>query len=275
MAFLNENYLKLKAGYLFPEIERRVKEYQSKFPEKKIISMGIGDVTQPLAPSVVKAFHEAVDEMGNEANFKGYGPYQGYAFLRQAIIDNEYKARGIELNIDDIFISDGSKCDTANILDIFGRQNKIAISDPVYPVYVDTNVMDGRTGAEMPNSYFEGLVYMPCAEENNFLPQAPKEKVDIIYLCFPNNPTGMAISKAELKKWVDYAIENKLVPVRPSTAVIAQAAQLLRAGKLVAFPAETVYGLGANVPGCDGRRADLCRKTAPSNQPANRACLVD
>ena len=151
MAFVNENYLKLKAGYLFPEIGRRIKEYQELHPNKKIIRMGIGDVTQPLAPSVIKAFLEAVNEMGVKETFKGYGPEQGYDFLRQAILDNEYKARGVDLFVDEIFISDGSKCDTGNILEIFGHHNKIAISDPVYPVYVDTNVMDGRTGFEKDN----------------------------------------------------------------------------------------------------------------------------
>ena len=211
MAFLNENYLKLKAGYLFPEIGRRVREYQSANPDKKIIRMGIGDVTQPLASSVVKAFHEAIDEMSKAETFKGYGPEQGYDFLRQAILDNEYKSRGVDLNIDEIFISDGSECDTGNILDIFGRSNKIAISDPVYPVYVDTNVMDGRTGNGLDNGYYEGVVYMPCKEENGFVPQIPTEKVDIIYLCFPNNPTGMTITKTDLKKWVDYALANKAI----------------------------------------------------------------
>ena len=211
MAFVNENYLKLKAGYLFPEIGRRIKEYQELHPNKKIIRMGIGDVTQPLAPSVIKAFLEAVNEMGVKETFKGYGPEQGYDFLRQAILDNEYKARGVDLYIDEIFISDGSKCDTGNILEIFGHHNKIAISDPVYPVYVDTNVMDGRTGFEKDNGYFEGIFYMPCNEENGFVPQVPKEKVDIIYMCFPNNPTGTTITRNELKKWVDYARENKAI----------------------------------------------------------------
>jgi LL-diaminopimelate aminotransferase len=211
MAYLNENYLKLKAGYLFPEIGRRIREFQTAHPDKKIIRMGIGDVTQPLAPSVVKAFRDAVDEMGNKASFKGYGPEQGYDFLRQAILDGEYKSRGVNLDIDEIFISDGSKCDTGNILDIFGRNNKVAISDPVYPVYIDTNVMDGRTGNALGNGYYEGVIFMPCSEENNFVPAIPKEKVDIIYLCFPNNPTGMTISKTELQKWVNYALKNKSI----------------------------------------------------------------
>lgn len=211
MAFLNDNYLKLKAGYLFPEIGRRVREYQAANPDKKIIRMGIGDVTQPLVPSVVKAFHDAVNEMSALSTFKGYGPEQGYDFLRQAILDNEFKSRGVNLEIDEIFISDGSKCDTGNILDIFGKGNKIAISDPVYPVYVDTNVMDGRTGVALDNGYYENIIYMPCSEDNGFVPQISTEKADIIYLCFPNNPTGMTISKTDLKKWVDYAIANKSI----------------------------------------------------------------
>jgi len=211
MAFLNENYLKLKTGYLFPEIGRRIKEYEVANPGKKIIRMGIGDVTQPLVPSVVKAFREAVEEMGEISTFKGYGPEQGYEFLRQAILDYEFKTSGVKINIDEIFISDGSKCDTGNIIDILGRNNRIAISDPVYPVYVDSNVMDGRTNNLLENGYYEGIVYMPCKEENNFLPQIPIEKVDVIYLCFPNNPTGMAITKSELKKWVDYANENNSI----------------------------------------------------------------
>jgi LL-diaminopimelate aminotransferase len=211
MAFVNENYLKLKAGYLFPEIGRRIKEYQDLHPDKKIIRMGIGDVTQPLVPSVIEAFLEAVKELGSKETFKGYGPEQGYDFLRQAILDSEYKSRGIDIHIDEIFISDGSKCDTGNILEIFGHHNKVAISDPVYPVYIDTNVMDGRTGIEKNNGYFEGIYYMPCSEKNGFVPQVPKEKVDIIYLCFPNNPTGTTLTKNELKKWVDYALENKSI----------------------------------------------------------------
>jgi LL-diaminopimelate aminotransferase len=211
MAYLNENYLKLKAGYLFPEIGRRVRDFQAANPDKKIIRMGIGDVTRPLVPSVVKAFHEAVDEMAKLDTFKGYGPEQGYDFLRQAIVDNDFKPRGVELNLDEIFVSDGSKCDTGNILDIFGRGNKIAISDPVYPVYVDTNVMDGRTGNALDNGYYEGIVYMPCNESTGFLPQIPAEKVDLVYLCSPNNPTGTTISKPELQKWVNYALTNNAI----------------------------------------------------------------
>ncbi|HEY9124355.1 MAG TPA: aminotransferase class I/II-fold pyridoxal phosphate-dependent enzyme, partial [Bacteroidales bacterium] len=200
MAFLNENYLKLKAGYLFPEIGRRVREFQTQHPQADIIRMGIGDVTRPLAPAVIKAFHDAIDEMASVQTFKGYGPYQGYDFLRQAIVDNEYISRGADIEIDEVFVSDGSKCDTGNILDILGRDNIVAITDPVYPVYVDTNVMDGRTGEVQDNGYYKGIVYLPCTEVNHFVPEIPKTKVDLIYLCFPNNPTGMTIGKDELKR---------------------------------------------------------------------------
>jgi len=211
MALINENYLKLKTGYLFPEIDRRVKEYQSAYPDKKIIRMGIGDVTQPLVPSVITAFREAVNDMSKSETFKGYRSDLGYEFLREAIVKNDFIARGVDINIDEVFISDGSKCDTGNILDIFGHSNKVAISDPVYPVYIDTNVMDGRTGNCMDNGYYERVIYMPCLEDHQFVPEIPKQHVDIIYLCFPNNPTGMTISKDELKKWVVYALENKAI----------------------------------------------------------------
>ncbi len=211
MALINEHYFKLKAGYLFPEIGRRVKAFSEANPDKKIIKMGIGDVTRPLQPSILKAFHNAVDEMGHAETFKGYGPEQGYSFLREAIAENDYKARGINISPDDIFISDGSKCDTGNIQEIFGFENKVAICDPVYPVYADTTVMSGKTGKSDDNGYFEGITYMPCTEENGFVPELPKEKVDIIFLCYPNNPTGTVASKEELKKWVGYAIENKSI----------------------------------------------------------------
>jgi LL-diaminopimelate aminotransferase len=211
MAFINENYLKLKAGYLFPEIGRRVREFTEANPGIKIIRMGIGDVTQPLTNSVIKAFHEGVEEMAKAATFKGYGPEQGYAFLREAISEFDYKARGVDIPAEDIFISDGSKCDTGNIQEIFGFNNKIAIGDPVYPVYADTTVMSGKTGKCSDNGYFEGIIYMPCTEQNRFVPDLPKEKADLIFLCFPNNPTGATATKAELKKWVDYALENKSI----------------------------------------------------------------
>jgi LL-diaminopimelate aminotransferase len=211
MIHINENYLKLQSGYLFPEISRRVREFQKENPQADIIRMGIGDVTQPLAPSVIKAFHEGIDEMSRAETFKGYGPEQGYEFLRDAIAKNEYLSRGAIIGPDEIFISDGSKCDTGNILEIFGNNNVIAVQDPVYPVYVDTSVMAGRTGDYKKNGHYEGLVYMPCTAENGFIPELPKKKADIIFLCYPNNPTGTVASKKELKRWVDYAIKNKSV----------------------------------------------------------------
>jgi LL-diaminopimelate aminotransferase len=211
MARINENYLKLQAGYLFPEIGRRVNEFVTANPGKKVIRMGIGDVTQPLAPSVVKAFHEGVDEMSKAETFKGYGPEQGYAFLREAISENDYKKRGVDISANDIFISDGSKCDTGNIQEIFGHENKIAICDPVYPVYADTTVMSGKTGTMQPNGYFSGIIYMPCTSNNNFIPELPAETPDLIFLCFPNNPTGAVATREELKKWVDYATKNKSI----------------------------------------------------------------
>lgn len=211
MAFINENYLKLQAGYLFPEIGRRVSEFIEANPDKKVIKMGIGDVTQPLVPSVVKAFHKGVDEMAKAETFKGYGPEQGYAFLREAIAKNSYQERGVNISADDIFISDGSKCDTGNIQEIFGHDNKIAICDPVYPVYADTTVMSGKTGQCQANGHYEGIIYMPCTKENHFIPELPVETPDLIFLCYPNNPTGTVASKEELKKWVDYALKNKAI----------------------------------------------------------------
>ncbi len=211
MAKINENYLKLQAGYLFPEIERRMREYSSANPERNIIKMGIGDVTLPLVPSVIKAFHEGVDEMSRIKTFRGYGPYEGYKFLRDAVVKNDYNNRGIEIEADEVFISDGSKSDTGNIQEIFGSDNSIAITDPVYPVYVDTSVMAGRTGKALANGYFEGITYMPCTEVNNFVPGIPEDKTDLIYLCFPNNPTGATASKSDLKKWVDYAVSSKSI----------------------------------------------------------------
>ncbi len=211
MALINENYLKLQAGYLFPEIGRRVNEFIAANPDKKVIKMGIGDVTQPLVPTVVKAFHEGVDEMAKGNTFKGYGPEQGYAFLRDAIAKHSYNNRGVDISADDIFISDGSKCDTGNIQEIFGNENKIAICDPVYPVYADTTVMAGKTGFCKPNGYYDGIIYMPCTDKNGFIPELPTEVPDLIFLCYPNNPTGTVASKKELKKWVDFAIENKSI----------------------------------------------------------------
>jgi len=211
MTLINENFLKLQAGYLFPEIGRRVRAYKAKNPSVKIISLGIGDVTQPLPPAVTSAMKKAVDEMGKEATFHGYGPEQGYDFLINAIIENDYKPRSIDLQPSEIFISDGAKCDTANIQEIFGLDNIIAVTDPVYPVYVDSNVMAGRTGLANKNGQYEKIVYMPCTAENNFVPELPSTPVDIIYLCFPNNPTGAVATKEILAEWVDFARTNKAI----------------------------------------------------------------
>lgn len=211
MASINENYSKLQASYLFPEIGRRVREFQKENPEADIIRMGIGDVTQPLSPAIIKAFREGVDEMASMSTFRGYGPEQGYGFLREAIAENDYRSRGANIDADEIFISDGSKCDTGNILEIFGFNNVIAVQDPVYPVYVDTTVMAGRTGNFLGNGYYKGIVYLPCTPANNFIPELPEGKVDIIFLCYPNNPTGTTATREELKKWVDYAKANNSI----------------------------------------------------------------
>ncbi|MBA4716821.1 MAG: LL-diaminopimelate aminotransferase [Verrucomicrobiales bacterium] len=210
MAKLNNHYLKLKAGYLFPEIARRVNLFTDNNPDgaKQIIRCGIGDVTEPLPLAAREAMKAAIDELGNRETFKGYGPEQGYGFLRSAIAKGDYQDNGIQVEDDEIFVSDGSKCDTGNILDIFGNNNKIAITDPVYPVYVDTNVMAGNTGEANESGAYEGIYYMPCNAENGFVPEIPKERVDLIYLCYPNNPTGATATKDQLKEWVDYAKAN-------------------------------------------------------------------
>jgi LL-diaminopimelate aminotransferase len=208
MATINNNYLKLKAGYLFPEIARRVNAFAAANPDAKIIRLGIGDVTEPLPEACRKAMIKAVEDMGERGSFKGYGPEQGYGWLREAIARYDFQSRGCDIDADEIFISDGSKCDTGNILDIFGDDNKIAVTDPVYPVYVDTNVMAGHTGSANEKGEFEGLVYLPVTAENNFTAEVPAEKVDLIYLCFPNNPTGAVASKENLTAWVNYAKEN-------------------------------------------------------------------
>ena len=209
---INENYLKLPGSYLFSTIAKKVKEFSNEHPEKKIIRLGIGDVTLPLAKTVIDALHTATDEMSSKETFKGYAPDLGYEFLRSAIAKNDYKSRGVDIAIDEIFISDGAKSDSGNIGDIFAVNNKIAVCDPVYPVYVDTNVMAGRTGSYNPDTgRWSNVIYMPCTEENNFAPSLPSEVPDIIYLCFPNNPTGAAITKEELQTWVDYAIANQAV----------------------------------------------------------------
>ena len=207
MLKINENYLKLPGNYLFAEIKKRVNDYKAKNPDADVISLGIGDVTRPLNEEIVKALHTAVDDMGKEESFKGYGPDQGYRFLIDSIISNEYESRGVSLEHDEIFISDGAKCDTGNFQEIFGLDNTIAVTDPVYPVYVDTNAMAGRTG-EYTGGKWSNVIYMPCTSENNFTPAIPEKTADIIYLCSPNNPTGTTLGSDELKKWVDYARLN-------------------------------------------------------------------
>jgi LL-diaminopimelate aminotransferase len=213
MAYLNDNYLKLKAGYLFPEIGRRVKAFCEANPEaaKRLIRCGIGDVTEPLPQAVIAAMHKAVDDMANRETFHGYGPEQGYEWLRSAIAKNDFRDRGLDVADDEIFVSDGSKCDCGNILDILGHKNKIAISDPVYPVYVDTNVMAGHTGEANEAGAYAKLVYLPCRPSNGFIPEPPKKHVDVIYLCSPNNPTGAAATREQLEAWVKYALENKAI----------------------------------------------------------------
>ena len=211
MIFVNENFSKLKAGYLFPEIGRRVNAFAQANPDAGIIKLGIGDVTEPLAPAVIDAMHKAVDDMATTDAFHGYGPEQGYAFLREVIVENDYKVRDIQVDADEIFVSDGTKCDTGNMQEIFEVDNVLAVTDPVYPVYVDTNVMAGRTGEGDDAGRYANIVYMPCTAENDFVPELPTDPVDMIYLCYPNNPTGAVATKAQLKKWVYYAIENKAV----------------------------------------------------------------
>ncbi|TVP61287.1 MAG: LL-diaminopimelate aminotransferase [Nodularia sp. (in: Bacteria)] len=211
MATINDNYLKLKAGYLFPEIARRVNAFAEANPDAKIIRLGIGDVTEPLPEACRTAMIQAVEEMGDRATFKGYGPEQGYAWLREKIAAQDFQARGADIDASEIFISDGSKCDSGNILDIFGNNNVIAVTDPVYPVYVDTNVMAGNTGDANEKGEFGGLVYLPISADNNFKAEIPSQKVDLIYLCFPNNPTGATATKEYLQAWVDYAKANNAI----------------------------------------------------------------
>ncbi|MEI6871021.1 MAG: LL-diaminopimelate aminotransferase [Verrucomicrobiota bacterium] len=210
MAYLNQNYLKLRAGYLFPEIARRVKSFCDANPEpaKRLIRCGIGDVTEPLPAAVRTAMHAAVDELGTRETFRGYGPEQGYEFLRQAIAENDYRSRGIAVDNDEIFVSDGSKCDCGSILDILGDNNRIAVMDPVYPVYVDTNVMAGHTGEADASGAYGGLLYLPCTEANGFVADVPAEPADVVYLCFPNNPTGSVATRAQLENWVAYALKH-------------------------------------------------------------------
>ncbi len=207
---INENYRDFPASYLFSDIAKRVQKYKEENPNAKVISLGIGDVTKPLCPSVIKALHLAVDEMGAPETFRGYGPEQGYGFLREKIAEESYQARGINIPAEDIFVSDGTKSDIGNFQELFGADCKIAVTDPVYPVYVDSNAMSGRAGT-WNGLEWDKIIYLPCTKENNFTPELPKTRPDCIYLCYPNNPTGSVISKAELKKWVDYAIANKCI----------------------------------------------------------------
>ncbi len=212
MIKINEDFLNLQESYLFSTIAKKVAEYTKNNPDKKVIKLGIGDVTKPIVSECIEAMHKAVDEIGTVESFKGYGPEQGYEFLRKVIAENDYKKRGIDIDIDEIFVSDGAKCDCGNIVDIFAKDNKVAITDPVYPVYLDTNVMSGRSGKyNEEKGIYENIVYLPVTAENDFKPELPKEKVDMIYLCFPNNPTGTVLEKEDLKIWIDYAKENKSI----------------------------------------------------------------
>src|SRR6266508_698714 len=213
MAYLNENYLKLQAGYLFPEVGRLVRECGEADPKaaKRLIRCGIGDVTEPLPRAAIDAMKQAVEELGHRETFRGYGPEHGYEFLRSAIARHDYRDRNIDIADDEIFVSDGSKCDCGYILDILGGQNKIAVPDPVYPVYVDTNVMAGHTGPSRKDGSYEGIVYLPCTAENNFVPEPPKEHADLVYLCFPNNPTGAVASRDQLAQWVEYAYAHEAI----------------------------------------------------------------
>ena len=208
MIRINEHYLKLQDSYLFANIAKRVKTYQAEHPGKEIIRLGIGDVTRALPSACIQAFHKAVDEMGEDATFRGYGPEQGYDFLRERIAQHDFQARGADISADEVFVSDGAKCDTGNIQEIFSTDVRVAIPDPVYPVYLDTNVMAGRTGNYRQGRY-EGIVYMDCTRENGYIPEIPASPADLIYLCFPNNPTGATITKAQLADWVEYAVKNK------------------------------------------------------------------
>lgn len=210
MTLINENYLCLQGSYLFAEVAKRTAAYKAAHPGQKVISLGIGDVSRPLAPAVVKAMQEACKEMGRAETFRGYGPYEGYDFLRKAIARHDYKARGVDVDEDEIFVSDGAKSDVANFQELFSQDARVALQDPVYPVYLDANVMAGRAGA-FGAGRFSRIIYLPCTAENNFSPALPKERADLVYLCSPNNPTGAALTRAELQKWVDWALEHKAV----------------------------------------------------------------
>lgn len=208
MITANENFLKLQASYLFSDIAKRVSAFQKENPTTEVIKLGIGDVTAPLPQVCIDAFHTAIDEMANADTFRGYGPEQGYDFLREAIVKGDFQPRGVQLDADEVFVSDGAKCDSGNFQELFAQQIRIAVPDPVYPVYVDTNVMAGRTG-EFEDGVYSGLVYLPCTPENNYIPALPEDEVDLIYLCFPNNPTGAVATRETLRQWVEYAQEHK------------------------------------------------------------------
>ncbi len=208
MAFVNENFLKLPGSYLFSDIAKRVQQFKNEHPDVELIRLGIGDVTRPLPQACIEAMHKAVDEMTSSATFHGYGPEQGYDFLRKAIVENDFKSRGIDIDESEVFVSDGAKSDTGNIVDILAVGNKVGVTDPIYPVYIDSNVMAGRAGEYGSNGYWSNITYLPCVEENGFKPQIPDHRLDMVYLCYPNNPMGTVLSKEELKNWVDYARKN-------------------------------------------------------------------
>lgn len=208
MTHINEDFLKLPGAYLFSDIAKKVSAFKAEHPEADVISLGIGDVTQPLIPAVTEALHRAADEMANRDTFRGYGPERGYDFLRRAIVENDFHARGIDMSEDEVFVNDGAKSDTGNFQELLGRDVRIAVTDPIYPVYIDSNVMGGRTGELMADGHWSNVVYMPCSAENGFTPELPKEPVDVIYLCYPNNPTGTTLPREELRRWVDYALEH-------------------------------------------------------------------
>lgn len=211
MVLINESFLKLPESYLFSEIGTRIKRFKKSHPEAEVIRLGIGDVTRPLAPSVIRALHEAVDEMSGVDTFRGYGPEQGYEFLREAVVANDFHVRGIGLDADEVFINDGAKSDLGNFTDLLGRENRVAVTDPVYPVYVDTNVMGGRAGELSDDGRWSNMLYLPCTAENGFVPELPSVRPDVIYLCFPNNPTGTTLTFEQLKRWVDYAFEHDVL----------------------------------------------------------------
>lgn len=208
MTYINEDFLKLPGAYLFSEIAQKVRAFKAQNPEADVISLGIGDVTQPLIPAVTEALHRAADEMAHAETFRGYGPERGYGFLRKAIVENDFLARGIEISEDEVFVNDGAKSDTGNFQELLGKDVRIAVTDPIYPVYIDSNVMGGRTGELGADGHWSNVVYMPCCAENGFVPALPQEDVDVIYLCYPNNPTGTTLSREELQRWVNYALEH-------------------------------------------------------------------